>query len=176
MQKLAVVYFLNINSDEIENFRKRYDPSWNIIPLHITIVSPIPNISEIKFIDHIESITTQVEPFPIHLTGLTKSFDHYLFLQIKEGNEKIIKLHEHLYTGILNTYLETEIPFAPHITLGYFGTKDGNLDNEKYNRALSEAEKLHLDLTCNFDSVTLIKGDGVSPAVNIKKFLLNKLA
>ncbi len=146
-----------------------------MIPTHITLVSPISYISENQLIEHIESITKQIESFPIHLGGLTKSFDHYLFLQIKQGNEKIIKLHEHLYTGILTTHLETEISFAPHITLGYFGTKDGNLDNEIYNKALSEAESLTLDFTCNFDNIALIKGDGVSPAVNIRTFLLNKL-
>lgn len=164
MQKLAVVYFPKIDLDNINNFRRKYDPNWHIISPHITIVSPLPGISESQLVEHIEKVTKDIESFSIHLTGLTKTFDDYLFLLVKEGNEKIIHLHDKLYSGMLTSYLPTEYLFEPHITLGMFRT-NGDKFNDKLN---AEAKGLNFDITCDFDAVSVIKGDGVSPARIIK--------
>ena len=121
MQKLAVVYFPSIDLDEINNFRQKYDPNWNIIRPHITLVSPISDISEKLLFQHIETIIKELKSFPINLNGLTKSFDNYLFLQVKKGKEEITQLHDKLYSGMFASYLQSDISFSPHITLSYFG-------------------------------------------------------
>lgn len=78
VQKFAVVYFPSINLDKINTIRKKYDPSWNLIPPHITLVSPLSDISGNQLLEHIDTISKNFRPFSIHLTGLTKSFDDYL--------------------------------------------------------------------------------------------------
>lgn len=165
MQKLAVVYFPKTNLDKINAFREKYDPNSRIIPPHITIVSPFSEISESQLIEHVEKVTKDIKSFSIRLTGLTKTFDDCLFLLVKEGKEKIINLHDQLYSGILTPYLPTDYPFIPHITLGYFGAKDHNL--------YKEAEKASFDLSCAFDTVSVIKGDGLTLAKIIRTFNLN---
>lgn len=172
MQQYAIVYFPNIALDTLNNFREKYDPSWKIIKPHITLVSPFSDISEEAIIAHVNTITKEIKSFPIVLSGLIKSFDHYLFLQVEEGNEKINNVHKKLYTGILAPQLQTTIPFVPHITLGYFGSENNGFNQKLYVTAYKEAEGMKLDLQCNFDNVTLIKGDGVSPAKIIKEFNL----
>ena len=172
MQKLAVVYFLNQDIKQINRFRQKYDPQWEMIPLHITIVYPLSDISEEQLIVHMETLTKEMKPFPIRLHGLMKSFDHCLFLLIQEGKEEIMKLRKQLYSGILQPYLKNDIPFTPHITIGYFGDEKDELKKELYEKALSEAEEMHISISLIFDSVTLIKGDGISPEKVIKTFEL----
>lgn len=168
MQALAVVHFPKINSDKIDHLRKNYDPKWHIIPPHITIISPVSDISENQLIEHVENSINDVKPFSIHFTGLMKSFDDYLFLLVKEGSEKIVGLHNKLYSGILTPYIPTNFPFVPHITLGCFRTSEDKFNNELYAKAYAEAQDLNFDITCTFDVLSVIKGDGVSPAKTIK--------
>ncbi len=174
MQQLAVVYFPKINSNAIDKFRRKYDPGWKIIPPHITIVFPVSDISENQLAEHVERISKEVKPFPIVLSGLIKSFDDYLFLQVKEGDEEIVNLHEKLYSGILAPYLQTDIPFSPHITLGYFGKENNVFNKELFEKGYGEAERMNIHITSNFDNISLIKGDGLTPAKIIKTFHLNE--
>ncbi len=173
MQKLAVVYFLNQNLEELNTFRQRYDPKWEMIPLHITIVYPVADILEDQLLEHIENVMNDIKPFSIHLTGLTKSFDHCLFLLVKEGHEKISKLHDKLYSGILQPFIQSDPSFAPHVTIGYFGNENDDLNSELYERAYKEAKKMDINVIANFDKIALIKGDGVTPAKTIKTIKLH---
>ncbi len=172
MQKLAVVYFPKINVGEINFFRKKYDPLWNIIPPHITVVFPFSNIPEKQIIQHLDTVTKNIEPFRIHLNGLMKSFDDYLFLLVQEGKEEIERVHDTLHFGILTSHLRKDIPFIPHITLGVFKTKYDQLDKELYEKAFAEAKELDLDIQYEFNSLSLIKGDELTPAKTIKTFEL----
>ena len=128
MEQYAIVYFPNINTEKINAFREKYDPHWNIIQPHITLVSPFSDISETQIFEHLERVTEDIKSFHIHLLGLLKTDDHLLFLLIKEGRDKIIKVHNRLYSGILNS-LEQKYIFDPHITLGEFSIKFNQLDN-----------------------------------------------
>lgn len=168
MQKLAVVYFLKINVDKIINLRRKYDPHWKIISPHITIVSPISAITEGQLIEHVENVINDIYSFSIHLTGLMKTSDDCLFLLVKEGNEKIINVYDRLYSGILTSYIPTDYPFVPHVTIGKFETKDNSI----YTKAYKEAQDLRLDMTCVFDAVSVIKGNGITPVITIKTIKL----
>lgn len=173
MQRLAVVYFPSINLDELNEFRQKYDPKWKIIKPHITLVIPLSNISEELLLQHLETITKEMKSFYISLNGLTKSFDNYLFLQVKQGNEKVIRLHEKLYSGILALHLRKDIIFSPHITLGYFGINNNVFNKKLYEKAYDEVKKMNLNINCKVDNLTFIKGDGFSPVTIIKTFHLN---
>lgn len=172
MQKLAVVYFLNTDLSKIDDFRERYDPNWNIINSHITLVSPLDGIPEDQLCELISSVVNSVRSFPIRLSGLTKSFDDYLFLLVKEGDKSIIALHDKLYSGILTPYLRGNILFTPHITLGYFGTKNNNPNGQIFEKAYAEAREMDINVNCIFDNVNLVQGDGLTPATIIKTFNL----
>lgn len=168
MQMLAVVYFPKTNLDKINSFRKKYDLNWQIIPPHITIVSPVPNIPEKQLIEHVESAMKNINTFSIQLTGLTKTSDGCLFLIVKEGSEKIVTLHDELYSEILNPYLPTDYPFVPHITLADFTQTDDKL----FTQAYSEAQNLNFNFTCEFDALSIIKGDGLTPTSIIRTITL----
>lgn len=169
MQNLAVAHYLNIDSDEINILRKKYDPSYNLIRPHITLFFPSPDVLENQLLQHVEFITKNLKSFPINLNGLFKSFDNYLFLLIKEGNEEIIRMHNTLYSDQFADYLSKDIPFVPHVTLGYFGT-ESNFNQESFEKALKEAEGLNIN--CTFDTVSIINGDGITSPKTLKTYKL----
>jgi hypothetical protein len=149
--------------ENIEAFRRKYDPFVDSWKPHIPFIFPVPcnEIEEEKFTDHVETVLKNRKPFPIHIGGFRRSWDHaWLFLLLKEGNEEAIALHDELYTGILAPYLRRDIEYIPHIGIGLFVRKDAgynaldpkivDFDAELYSQALKEAESLKID---SFDAV-----------------------
>ena len=162
----GVVYFPKLNYAPLNEFRKKYDPTFDLIEDHVTIVFLIPdtfNLQELK--DQIGNVVKKWRSFDIHISGLSKSWDHWLFLTIKEGNQKVIELHDQLYKGPLKPYLREDIEYKPHIGLGYFGEKNYDhkdpralaLNEENYRKARSEAESLNLDFWRTLDHLCLLK-------------------
>jgi 2'-5' RNA ligase len=180
----ALVHYPGIDTGHINVFRRRYDPHVDLINPHITFIFLVPeSIGEANLVSHIESVLSQWQPFPIHLKGLQKAWDHWLFLILAEGNESVIRLHRELYTGILTPYHRPDIEFVPHLGLGLFAKQDANydirnpqvlsLDVERYSQGLKEAQQLDLDFHCMVDRLHLVKiSDDISEIVWSKEFVL----
>lgn len=117
--------------------------------------------------NYLRGVFGNTQKFPIHLKGFEKAVDHWLFLTVQEGNDKIVRLHDELYRGPLEKYLRPDLPFIPHIALGLFAAKDSGyslenpqivgFDEVEYKRALEEAENLDLDYSTEVDKVKLLK-------------------
>ena len=153
----------------IEAFRRKYDSFVDCWKPHIPFIFPVPcnEIEEGKFIEHVETVLKKWKPFPIQIGGFTKSWDHWLLLLLKKGNEKAIALHEELYTGILSPCLRRDIEYIPHIGIGLFVKKDAgynaldpkivDFDAKLYSQALKEAESLKIDSLDTIDRLVVNK-------------------
>lgn len=109
--------FSNINN--IQNIRLNYDKLATLIPPHITLAFPFSNnMCDEDLIGKMEEILTNTEPFKVSFKGITLSQDKYIFLNCIEGNNEIIKLHDEIYSEILNKHNEKVVNYIPHITLG----------------------------------------------------------
>ena len=149
----ALLHYPAIDSASVDRLRSKYDPQFNLIGPHITIVFPlVDTIAEDALFDHIEATLSHWSPFPIRLNGLQKSDDGYLFLILQDGKSEVIRLHNEMYRGILAHYRRNPESFVPHLTLGAFGR-----ESSKYFEALKEAEQLNLDYVCLLDRVNLVK-------------------
>jgi len=75
--------------ENIEAFRRKYDPFVDSWKPHITFIFPVPcsEVEEEKLAAHIETVLKNWKPFPIHIEGFRKSWDHWLFLLLKKGNK-----------------------------------------------------------------------------------------
>ncbi|MEH2153508.1 2'-5' RNA ligase family protein [Nostoc sp.] len=148
----ALVHYPNINTEDINQIRHKYDPQVDLIEPHITLVFPIvESINKNNLILHIDSILSKCKIFPICLKGLQKSWDEYMFLMVEEGKVDMVKLHNELYTGILAEYIRENLPFVPHLTLGKFIK-----DTEKFLQVLEEVQHFDLNYRCFVDKVHLI--------------------
>jgi 2'-5' RNA ligase len=116
---------------------------------------PVPeSIGEEQLVNHLWEVLRERRPFPIHLQGLAKSCDDYLFLLVDEGKDALADLHAHMYTGVLSDFRRTDLPYVPHITLGLFGD-----DRNEYLQAVNEAQRLDLNYRCVMDKLHLVKID-----------------
>ena len=167
----ALVHYPNVESPRIHQFRKKYDPQVDLIAPHITLMFPVPeSVGEDTLVRHLESVLCNWQPFPIHLQGVQISSDDHLFLLLQEGNGKVIRLYDEIYTGILVEYRREDIPFVPHVTLGV-----SREDSSNHERVLEEAKQLGIDQRGVLDTLHLLKvNDDRSSIVWSKEFPLAK--
>jgi 2'-5' RNA ligase len=165
----AVVHYPNLDIQRINQFRRRYDPQVDLIEPHITLMFPVPeSIGETNLVNHLETILRGRQAFPIHLQGLQRSGDNYLFLMIQEGKADIIGLHDEIYTCVLANYRKEELPYLPHLTLGVFANDAG-----EYTEALAAAQRLDFDYRSVLDKLHLLRiNDDLTRIVWSKEFSL----
>ena len=130
--------FDNINS--IEAIREKYDPLFNHVNPHITLVFTFEsNIETEELKTHIESVLKNIKPFKLTMKKVIKidnTLGKYLFLLPAEGTEHIKKISSKLYTGILEQYKPqwlNDNTYMPHMTIGCFESR------EDLNKAYEEA-------------------------------------
>lgn len=166
----ALVYNPKFDKRTVGNigtFRRKYDSFVDYWEPHMPFIFPVPcsEIEETKLVRHIKLILNRWKPFPIRIGGFTKSWDHWLLLLLKKGNEEVIALHDELYTGILSPYLRKDIEYIPHIGLALFVRKNAgfnvidpkitNCDEKLYRQALAEAEAFKIDSSDIIDRLFL---------------------
>ncbi len=107
--------------EPIGSFRRAHYPTAHLIEPHLTVVFPVPaTIGGDAFREHVRGVVSRTPSFDIRLRGLDKSWDHWLFLAVAEGMDKVIALHDALYTGLLLPHLWTQQPYVPDVGLGHF--------------------------------------------------------
>ncbi|NKF05722.1 2'-5' RNA ligase family protein [Clostridium gasigenes] len=143
MLKRCIMIFPKFeNVKIIDGIRDKYDPLAKNVRPHITLVFPFKSDIETGDLKkHISSVVSEIKPFEVILQGITpvKSFGNYLFLGIQKGNDKIIKLHEKLYTGILEVHYPEWLKcgnFLPHMTVGCLD------DNEIFKIATNDTKNI----------------------------------
>lgn len=129
--KRCIMIFLDFdNIDIIEEVRKKYDPTFKLVAPHITLVFPFESeLTKLQIEGHIDNVLRDVKKFKVELQGITskKSFENYIFLEVKKGTKELKKLHKALYTGILKKYLPSwidKVDFTPHMTVGKLQTNE----------------------------------------------------
>ena len=166
----SIVIYPDIDCEKINALRRQYDPNYNLIAPHITLVFPFSEeVNEQGLMDHINNVLREKRSFKITLSGLRKSDDHWLFLLIDDGKQDLIELHNRLYTGILAPYLVAGIEYIPHLSLGRFAQSDATaacergkkcpFDSQNYWEALKKAREQNLYYECMVDRIHLLKID-----------------
>lgn len=123
-----VINFLlpeNKETEKVNQIRKKYDPAYEEIWPHLTLVYPFQKINEEEIHNRIKKIIRNFKPFNVSFKNLEKSAKgNYLYLLPKKGKKKILKLHKKLHTGPLENHSNPDMPeYIPHITVGVFDTE-----------------------------------------------------
>lgn len=110
-----------IQKETIDTIRSRFDPLASLIKPHITLVFPFKSSYKKEEIETFaKQQLTGVSPFRLCLHGVCKyqeNGEHYLFVQIQDGEEEIRQLHDILYQGFMAEF-KKDIPYIPHMTVG----------------------------------------------------------
>jgi len=179
----ALVNFPDIKHESFHRFRNRYDPYASLIREHLSFIFPVPSsIGKQVFINHIEKVLETWQPFDVTISGFFKTIDQWLMLSIKDGNDNVIALHDDFYKGVLQSYCRKDLPFTPHVGLGFFGKKAYDfhnptavisLDEEKYSLALAEISEEELIFRKTVDSLTMLElNDDFSECDEVKTFII----
>ncbi len=128
---LLVIAYPQIEKNDyawIQSIRAKYDERYfKVVEPHFTIVFPVFNIEKQNLIDHTACIASRFKEFyfVLRCAQIVKdSFSDYtdVFLIPEEGYRIFVKLHDELYTGVLEKDLRLDIPFIPHVGIA------GNVD------------------------------------------------
>lgn len=133
--KRAIVLFPKFNNiDAIHAVRERFDPLAKFIAPHITLVFPFESdLTTEELHEHLLSSLAGAKTFDVRLNGITGDYrDGYLFLNVKQGNDSIIDLHDRLYQGALEPFLFRKVTYCPHLTVGRID------DQSEFDQALEE--------------------------------------
>ncbi len=169
----VLVFYPTVDRRAIDDIRRKYDPTVDLIAPHVTVLFPVPlRVGEDQLVAHIEAVLKGCAPFEVRFGGLQKSPDHWLLLTLGEGENTVRELYRSLYTGILAEFRRDDIEFVPHLGLGLFlkqgaryNSRDpqvSDLATEKYETALHEAKKLPVDPGSRIETLHLIE---LPPAV-----------
>jgi 2'-5' RNA ligase len=136
------------NNHHIQNLREKYDPLFELIPPHITLVFPFTSdITTAQLQEHMKTVLAEEQPFFIRLQGVTGDGGEYLFLNVKEGNDALTRIHDLLYSGLLKEFLYRGVSYNPHLTVGKLGDTPG------FTQALKETEHFSEEFTTVVDKV-----------------------
>lgn len=118
---LAYPQLENKDYNWVQTFRAKYDERYfNVANPHFTLVFPVFDVAENDFIAHVQKTAKKFKEFffVFRCAQIVKdSFSDYtdVFLIPEEGYRIFVKLHDALYTGILEKELRLDIPFIPHL-------------------------------------------------------------
>jgi 2'-5' RNA ligase len=164
----GLVAFPDVDLRGIQQIRRKYDPTFDLIDPHIAVMFPVDaSIGEENLVQHLHGVLDEWKPFSIHIHGFHQSWDQWLFLTVEEGRSAFIRLNRDIYTDILAKYRRDDIEYIPHISLGLFVKDDDaydfqdpqrlDFDEDKYHKALQEAKGLSLDFRCEINRFHLVK-------------------
>ena len=113
-----------IDYNRIQGFRALHDLLYyGIVEPHFTFVFPGRDMDVNQFIAEIESKAANTKSIHFILRTATINKDafsdyYHIFLVPDEGNGRMIRLHDKLYSGSLHSQFLLDIDFIPHITVG----------------------------------------------------------
>jgi len=123
---LLVLAYPKISNDDlawIQSVRDNHDELYaKVVAPHFTLVFPV-TMEPALLITHVKQAVTRCSEFPFTLRCAViekDAFNQYThaFLVPDEGYSDLVKLHDKLYSGILESELRLDISFIPHIGIG----------------------------------------------------------
>lgn len=133
-------------AEELQRWRASFgDPMATVIPAHITLVTTTPTQDWEAAREHVREVARTQTPFMVTIagTGSFRPVSPVVFINVEEGFEECVELHEKLQTGPL----ERELPFAyhPHVTVAH----------DVAPESLDEAETVLKDYRATFPVVSM---------------------
>jgi 2'-5' RNA ligase len=154
----------------IQAIRNDNDRNFRMVKPHFTLVFEEKDIPEEEFIGHVKMVAEETEPIKISIRGATMVYGPmeptwFAFLIPDEGNYRINRLHDSLYSGILAEKRLWKIPYKPHITVGHFDKA------ENCRKLVNEINRKEVKIEGMIDSIDVVEYDN-NAIRTIEKFNL----
>lgn len=133
-------------AEELQRWRASFgDPMAGVVPAHITLVTTTATDDWAATREHVRVVAQQQAPFMVTIagTGTFRPVSPVVYINVEDGFDSCVELHEKLQTGPL----ERELPFAyhPHVTIAH----------DVAPESLDEAETVLEDYRATFPVVSM---------------------
>lgn len=111
------------NMKVIDKIREKYDPLYDKVKPHITLIFPFESeltTEEIKI--YLKETLKDIRQFELKLQKITY-LGQWLFLNINKGRDVLIELHTSLYNIFPVNKPSWLNEYSPHMTIGKFDTE-----------------------------------------------------
>jgi len=153
---LAYPHLENKDYNWIQSFRAKHDERYfNVAEPHFSLVFPVFDVAENDFIAHVQKAAKKFKEFffVLRCAQIVKdSFSNYtdVFLIPEEGYRIFVKLHDALYSGILEKELRLDIPFIPHLGIA------NSLDAMNCKQLADEINKKNIEIVGAIGKLTIV--------------------
>jgi len=135
----------------IEKVRSSFDPLFGATPPHVTLVFPfMSKLSSNLLLEHTIVAVAIAKPFRLSFGPPEAHIDGYVWLPVITGENTVAKLHDQLYTGILEGFLSKSHAYIPHLTVAH-------VSDDRVQTALFAAERRLGNLVGWVDRVEIVK-------------------
>jgi 2'-5' RNA ligase len=105
---------------ELQRWRASFgDPMAGVVPAHITLVTTTPTDDWEATRAHVHEVARNQAPFMVTIsgTGTFRPVSPVVYINVEEGFDACVELHEKLQTGPL----QRDLPFSyhPHVTIAH---------------------------------------------------------
>lgn len=127
MAPLYTVAFPTLGADDvawIDAFRQRHDADRRrMIAAHVTLVFGCTGVDREAHAAHVAAVAATFEPIAFECRHAVLGADceaglAQVYLVPGNGSLQLTTLHDRLYTGPLQPFLRSDLPYLPHITIG----------------------------------------------------------
>lgn len=126
-------------ASELERWRASFgDPMAALIPPHITLITTTPATDWPSTIEHVRRVAAEQRPFTVSLksTGTFRPLTPVVYVNVAEGFDSCVDLHQRLQAGPLERRLE--YPFHPHVTVAH-DVSEASMDSAEHQLGDFEA-------------------------------------
>lgn len=121
MTTYAIYLTVDLPQEELlQEIRESFDPLAGMVPPHITVVFPFESdIAREELVELIDTTVEELDCFYVEISLEAAVFvEGFCFFPIREGRDIITDLHDQLYAGSLESFLNQDYEYTPHITVG----------------------------------------------------------
>jgi 2'-5' RNA ligase len=150
--KYSIVVFPSSKVQEVANsYRKRYDPTYALIPPYIRLKEAFDiEESELpKLVSHLEEVASSTESFTAHFHRVSSFHPttNVIFFAV-QNKESFEQLHQKIAEHCVS--LKETYAFVPHLTIGR------DLSDDELRDVTGQLSMLKLDLTSEIDRFHLV--------------------
>jgi 2'-5' RNA ligase len=146
---------------EVEVIRRRYDPQFQLVPAHITVVFPFPSSLSVTQLGAEVGPALAARPaFVADLSGISVH-GSYVFVDVACRGDDLADLHQRLHEVLVDAAATRRHPYRPHMTVG-------RLPSEKRAKEVAASVSIRLDVTVGAVTICRMLATNVDQMTSIE--------
>lgn len=145
----------------LQSIRAKYDPQFDEINPHITLLLPSKSIALPELEEHVKNAVLEMGAFDVVFRCVLPYRDPlgsrvHLFLVPDVGLSDVVRLHDRICERAYPGQPRVKFPFIPHVTIGAFD------DGSECRRVADLLNSQRFEIAAQVCTVSIVSGSGVA--------------